>query len=180
MRRGVAAIVVNYNNDQDTIECLDSLACSSDPDLTHVFLIDNSTTDEPAARISAWADSLEERPTPSSGDDDACTSCAELRRIAAQPSFSAVDYVFADLKRVPRRRFSVTVINEGDLGPGESEPEAIQLVLIKSRSNRGYAGGINIGLTYGLRLDVAAFWVLNNDTVVHPQACLELKKRLLA
>ena len=81
-------------------------------------------------------------------------------------------YVSADLKRAPRRRFAVAVINEGDSDPGGTGAEAIRLVLIKSRANRGYAGGINIGLTYGLRLGVAAFWILNNDTVVHPQACL--------
>lgn len=180
MRRGVAAIVVNYNNDQDTIECLGSLACSSDFDLTHVFLIDNSTTDEFAGRISAWAESLEEGRALPSGNNDVRAPCTELRRIAAQPSFSVVDYVFADLKRSARRRFTVAVINEGDPAPGGTGLEAIRLVLIKSRANRGYAGGINIGLTYGLRLEVAVFWVLNNDTIVHSQACLELKKRLLA
>ncbi|GAB3731640.1 glycosyltransferase family 2 protein [Spirosoma lituiforme] len=45
------------------------------------------------------------------------------------------------------------------------------ITLIESRVNGGYSAGNNIGLRYGLaNSNCAYFWVLNNDTIVHPAA----------
>ena len=46
-----------------------------------------------------------------------------------------------------------------------------RVVLVQTGSNRGFAGGCNVGLRYGLeRGDGKYFWLLNNDTVVDPEA----------
>src|SRR5690606_5006085 len=51
----------------------------------------------------------------------------------------------------------------------------IPLVLVRTGANLGFAGGNNVGLGYALaRPDVDAVWLLNNDTVVHPEAARAL------
>ena len=45
------------------------------------------------------------------------------------------------------------------------------VVLIQTGANRGFAGGNNVGIRYGLaRGDADFFWILNNDTTVAPNA----------
>ncbi len=54
------------------------------------------------------------------------------------------------------------------------------LTLIRNDENLGFAGGNNVGLRYGLvRDDVDFFWLLNNDTVVEPDALTHLVARML-
>jgi GT2 family glycosyltransferase len=54
-----------------------------------------------------------------------------------------------------------------------------RLVLIRSEQNLGFAGGNNLGLRYILsRGDHDYVWLLNNDTVVHPEALAEMIKRM--
>ena len=51
-------------------------------------------------------------------------------------------------------------------GPTESS-----VVFIQTGANLGFAGGNNVGIRYGLaRGDAEFFWILNNDTVVGPNA----------
>lgn len=53
------------------------------------------------------------------------------------------------------------------------------LTLIRNDKNLGFAGGNNVGLRYGLaRVDVDFFWLLNNDTVVEPDALTHLVARM--
>ena len=53
------------------------------------------------------------------------------------------------------------------------------LALIETKKNLGYAGGNNIGIRYALvRGDFDYVWVLNNDTVVHPDALTHLVRRM--
>lgn len=52
-------------------------------------------------------------------------------------------------------------------------------VLIHTGGNLGYAGGMNAGMRYALAQGDAAYvWVLNNDTVVAPDALSELLIRM--
>lgn len=53
------------------------------------------------------------------------------------------------------------------------------LTLVRIGENRGFAGANNIGLRLGLqRSDVDYFWLLNNDTVVEPEALNSLVTRM--
>ena len=53
------------------------------------------------------------------------------------------------------------------------------LTLIRNDENLGFAGGNNVGLRYGLaRGDVDYYWLLNNDTVVEPDALTHLVVRM--
>lgn len=53
------------------------------------------------------------------------------------------------------------------------------LTLICVGANLGFAGGNNVGIRYGLaRGNCSAFWLLNNDTTVEPDALCHLVARL--
>ena len=53
------------------------------------------------------------------------------------------------------------------------------LVIIRNPTNLGFAGGNNVGMRYALaRGDCAYVWLLNNDTVVEPDALTCLVKRM--
>lgn len=59
-----------------------------------------------------------------------------------------------------------------DLAPVAETPVA----LIHSGANRGFAGGVNIGLAYLAQFpDIRHMWVLNPDSVVPPEALAALK-----
>jgi hypothetical protein len=54
-----------------------------------------------------------------------------------------------------------------------------QLVLIRCSKNLGFAGGNNVGLRYALACDDMDYaWLLNNDTVVRPDALSRMVDRL--
>ncbi|WP_185686606.1 glycosyltransferase [Novosphingobium aerophilum] len=57
-----------------------------------------------------------------------------------------------------------------EIGPGELPAASARLTVIRSPVNRGFAGGVNLGLDE-LRRDPAIdlFWVLNPDCVVPPE-----------
>lgn len=59
-------------------------------------------------------------------------------------------------------------------------PPAESVLLIKNFENKGYAAGNNIGLSLGLQWGAHAFWILNNDTVVSPNALGAMKKHLFS
>ena len=67
-------------------------------------------------------------------------------------------------KPIPSLRHSRS---EAEAGPVQSAP----LVLIDTGANLGFAGGCNVGIRYALtRPDCSHVWLLNNDTVVPPEA----------
>ncbi|MEV8468176.1 glycosyltransferase family 2 protein [Fluviibacterium sp. DFM31] len=62
-----------------------------------------------------------------------------------------------------------------DLAP---DPGA-RLTLLHNAANRGFAGGVNVGLAYLAQFsDIEHFWVLNPDSVVPPEALTALVETL--
>lgn len=49
-----------------------------------------------------------------------------------------------------------------------------QIDLVTSDKNLGYAGGNNTGIRHALQRDAAFVWILNNDTIVDPDALTKL------
>jgi hypothetical protein len=61
-----------------------------------------------------------------------------------------------------------------------SEDTDVKLVLIKNKKNLGFGGGNNVGLRHALaRNDFGYVWLLNNDTVIEPDALSELVAHML-
>ena len=60
---------------------------------------------------------------------------------------------------------AMKIIRLREIGPGGSSDCSLTLIL--SRTNRGYAAAVNLGLqVLRARSDVAGYWILNPDTVV--------------
>lgn len=150
----VAVVVVNWNGWADTLECLESLLRSR-PGGATVVVCDNGSTDGSPERIRDWAE----------GRLCAWTAPDNPLRPLSHPPVP---------KPVPWAELGAEEAARGG-GPEESPP----LVLVRVGENRGFAAGVNAGLRYVLaRGEHDAVWLLNNDTVVHPDALRHLVAEL--
>jgi GT2 family glycosyltransferase len=143
-------ILVNRNNRDDTIECLESLRrCEGDFD---VFVSDNASTDGSIEAFVQWAEGKVAVDTTSKPWDAIRDHPIEVKQV----SFGVYGSE-ADAKADPRPRW-LTVASTG--------------------GSRGFAVGNNVGMRYGLERDYDYFWILNNDTVVEPTALVRLVSRM--
>lgn len=141
--------LVNWNGCADTIECLESLLRLDKDDFIAV-VVDNGSADGSLAAFQAWAKAPE--PQPPSGPAWVTLPQRRLR----QPH----------LFRIGRH----------DPWP-EVPPGGI--VVIEAGDNHGFAGGNNLALARlagDPRID--SLWLLNNDTVVAPDA-LRLQRAVM-
>jgi GT2 family glycosyltransferase len=146
-------ILLNWNGWKDTIECLESIFRLSYPDF-RVVVCDNASSDGSLEKIKTWA----------RGDLPAEYAHPRLRRFSSPPIPKPVPYL--ELSREQARL-------------GASGHEA-PLVLIPTGANLGFAGGNNVGLRYALGDPNCNFvWLLNNDTVVEPDALSALVAKAL-
>jgi GT2 family glycosyltransferase len=145
----VYVVIVNWNGWTDTVECLESVFRSDYPDY-RVLVCDNASSDGSLERIRAWADGRLEAPPP---------RASSLRHLSTPP--------------VPKPLRYVVGSTEGSIHA------AVPLALIPTGSNLGFAGGNNVALRLALaRDDFEYAWLLNNDTVVEPDALRELVSRM--
>lgn len=151
-------VILNWNGWADTIECLESVFRSEYPAL-QVVVCDNGSTDGSLERIREWAEGKLDVMVP--GEHP-------LRGFSFPPVPKPIAHVEYDRATAERGRGS----------QARGEPP---LVLIRTGANLGYAGGNNVGMRYALaRADVEHIWLLNNDTVVAPDALSRLVERLAA
>lgn len=152
-----AVLIVNWNGCADTLECLESVFRLS-PRPARVIVCDNGSTDSSVARIRAWA------------EGSLCTW--------TPPDHPLRPLTFPPLpKPIPLAEYDRHTAERG----GKPRSDSSGLVLIHTGANLGFAGGNNVGLRYALaQPDVQAVWLLNNDTVVPPDALRFLEQRLHA
>lgn len=148
----VYIILVNWNGWKDTIECLESLF-RLNYDRYRVVVCDNGSTDGSIESIKAWAEGRLDTYVPASNP---------LRPLTFPPASKPVRW---------QELTSSAAYEANNDAP---------LVLIRSDRNVGFAGGNNLGLRYALNSPEMEFvWLLNNDTVVHPDSLTALHGRLL-
>jgi GT2 family glycosyltransferase len=146
-------LLLNWNGWADTIQCLESVFRTRGTPF-RVAVCDNESADGSPERIRAWAEGRLDAWTPPSHP---------LRRLSHPPT----------PKPLPFREVSRGEAERGIEGP----PAA--LTLVRTGGNLGYAGGNNVGLRMALASpDVDRVWVLNNDTVVGPDALSRLSARM--
>jgi GT2 family glycosyltransferase len=148
-------LLVNWNGWKDTLECLESVLRLNCPDY-QVILCDNGSTDGSLEKIRSWAK-------------------GELQAPCANPALQ-----YFTFPGIPKP-FSYEELSLEDAEAGARSLE--KLVVIRVGADRGFAGGNNVGLRYALGdPECEYFWVLNNDTIVEPNALsamlLEMKKNL--
>jgi GT2 family glycosyltransferase len=152
----VYVVVVNWNGWADTLECLESLFRTDHPEY-RVLVCDNASTDGSLERIQAWAAGRLEAPV---------SPDSPLRRLSSPP--------------VPKP--VACAVHDARLGDGPvTVGEGTRLELLAAPSNLGFAGGNNTALRLALsRDDFEYAWLLNNDTVVEPDALVRLLARMRA
>lgn len=142
----VYIVILNWNGWRDTVECLESVF-RLHYNHFQVVVCDNDSHDDSLAHVRAWA------------EGDAPVRVDEkhpLQRL----SFPNVP------KPIPLAELSRTHAEAHRPSPLQ-EP----LVLIQTGGNLGFAGGNNVGLRFVLQQGDAEYvWLLNNDTVVEPDA----------
>jgi GT2 family glycosyltransferase len=147
----VHVLLVSYGRWPDTLECLESLFRLDYPDL-RVVVCDNGSADGSLERVKAWADGrLTAEPVDS----------RRLRRLSWPPV----------RKPVPYSEYDRACAERGGSPASQETP----LVVVQTGENLGFAGGNNVGLRYLLsRREAGYVWLLNNDTVVAPDALRKL------
>jgi hypothetical protein len=136
-------IILNWNGWRDTIECLESVFRLNYANYT-VIVCDNDSSDGSMEQLRRWA------------VGDVVAGCAN-------PALLALTLPHVP-KPIPYRYYE---------SPSEVEtiPCTEKLLLIETGGNLGFAGGNNVGLRYALGCgDLDYAWLLNNDTVVRPDA----------
>ncbi len=146
----LGVVLVNWRRAADTIECLESLL-RSDISL-QVVVVDNDSGDGSVDRIAAWA----------AGDERAAAVAPGMARFSTPPLG----------KPLRLRRLSAA-------DAATAVPNDAAVTLIDAGGNLGFAGGNNLGLAFLLRASgIDAVWLLNNDTVVEPDAAQALLARM--
>lgn len=140
----VCIVLLNWNRWRDTIECLESVFRLDYPRFT-VIVCDNASTDGSFEAIEGWA----------RGDVTAAVREPGLLRLMQPAVPKPLRVLKPDCERI-----------------ADSAARGLpSLVLIQTGSNLGFAGGNNVGIRYALkRGDCDYIWLLNNDTVVEPDA----------
>jgi GT2 family glycosyltransferase len=151
----VCILLLNWNGWRDTVECLESVFRIDYPDY-RVVVCDNGSTDDSIERIRSWAE----------GESTVEVSAENpLRRLSWPPVPKPVSYVEFDRKMAE--------------AGGDRAGDSARLILVRTGGNLGFAGGNNVGLRYALaRDDFEYVWLLNNDTVVEPDALACLVRRM--
>lgn len=143
---------MNWNGWRDTIECLESVFRLRNTDFT-VLVCDNASTDGSLEKIKAWA----------RGELSASVCNQDLAFLTIPPVPKPIS--FDEITSTPRS--------------GSPDGLSARLILIQTGCNLGFAGGNNVGLRYALaQKNSDLFWLLNNDTVVDPNALLSLVQRM--
>ena len=148
-------VILNWNNWQDTIECLESVFRLEYPNYS-IIVCDNDSEDGSVEHITSWAE----------GDLDVFVPSGHPLRYLTFPPVS---------KPIPLKVY--TASEAGACGATEKQDE--RLVIIKTGKNLGFAGGFNVGFRFALaRNDSEYIWMLSNDTVVKPDALIALVNRM--
>jgi len=145
-----AIVVLNWNGWKQTALCLESLLRLRGDDI-RIIVCDNASRDGSVERLREWA----------AGSWSAWESAHHPLRPLVCPG-------------IPKP----LALTELDATAPLPDPTPDQrLVIIRTGANLGYAGGNNVGIAWALRDPACdAVWVLNNDTVIEPEALLALRR----
>ncbi|WP_428419653.1 glycosyltransferase [Methylibium sp.] len=145
-----AVILVNWCGWRDTLECLGSLLLLRAPPAS-IIVVENASPDDSAQHLGAW-----------------CRGETEQAPEREQEAIAVLRRAPADLDWL-------------ELWEDEPMPLRLPRVLIlRSRTNGGFAGGNNLGLRVAYDAGLSKFWLLNTDTVVPPDALEQLLVRAKA
>ena len=143
----VCVILVNYNNHNDTIECLESVIKNTYTNY-QVVVVDNSTTNDSFNYFREWSLGR--------------VATIETRfRELVYPLTPPHEHIFVNEEEL--QAFSASSVGED------------QILFVKINKNFGFAHANNKAIAYALNQYKADFvWLLNNDTVIDKEALTNL------
>jgi len=150
----VYILILNFNRGNDTVECLETIFKNNYTNY-HVIVVDNNSQDSSVDCIREWAEgrrqvSLDAVPT---------SHINLITPFIKKP----IPYILLNQKEALEEA-GQTVLH-------------YPLIIIKSDSNLGFAGGNNLGIRFALKeADARYIWILNNDTIIEPDALDNLVK----
>jgi GT2 family glycosyltransferase len=140
----IVIVIVNWSGARDTIACLESLLRLDRSDFS-VVVCDNGSTDGSIELMVDWAEG----------------------RLEADRSSLAWSHLPRERRRTT---FGYAVLTRDDLANRTFAPLPF-LTIVDIGRNLGFAAANNIGIRFALTdPGMRYFWLLNNDTVVSPQA----------
>lgn len=146
--------LVNYNGFDDTLDCLVSLTRLNHPNF-QIVLLDNGSTNN---SLEAMTDVL-------SGKNKGNYK-KEWEEILEGSDFQVIDDKFS-----VKETFHI----DGD----EGKPFQHPIIMIEKHGNVGFSRGNNICFRYIMQQgDFAHAWVLNNDTIVDPEALATMEAEI--
>lgn len=142
----VYIVILNWNGWQDTVECLESVFRLHDKSY-QVVVCDNDSQDNSLAHVRAWANGN----APVVIDEKHPLQHLSFPNVPKPIRFVELSRIEAESPR--------------------TNPVQEPLILIQTGANLGFAGGNNVGMRFVLQQGDADYvWLLNNDTVVEPNA----------
>ena len=145
-------VVLNWNGWKDTLPCIDSVLASEDAPL-RIIVCDNGSVDGSLDRIVDWAEGRLMPETP------------------AHPRLAGLLTYRAGAR--------YQMLSRADVDAQRAAPADSPLIIIDNAANLGFAAGNNVGIRYALQqADMARVWLLNNDTLVSPDALTNMIARL--
>lgn len=155
MQDRVYIVLVNWNGWRYTLACLESLFRQAYASW-RVIVCDNGSTDGSTDYMKAWANGR--------------------LQLDMEDGFPLANLISpAVAKPIGYLEYDRVEAEAGGSGDEHEEP----LILIHTGANLGWAGGNNVALRYlEGRVDYDSIWILNNDTIVHPDALSILMGKL--
>jgi len=151
MKPKVCIVLVNYKTWQDTVECMESIL-RSDYKNYQIVVVENGGGDD------SWEQMLKWTRGEKIADFDPAN---KLLKLSHPPAHKPLLYFRAENGESDTLR----------LGPLDG---IMPILYINSKINLGFAGGNNIGIRYAMNSNFDYVWLLNNDTVIEPNAITEL------
>ncbi|MEZ5014534.1 MAG: glycosyltransferase family 2 protein [Chitinophagales bacterium] len=147
MEAKVCIVLVNYKTWMDTLECMESILKSNYTNY-QIVVVENGSEGNDWEQLLKWA----------RGEAS----------ISVQPDnpLFRLSHPHAP-KPVLYHREKADDITELRLGNLEN---IMPVLFVRSEVNRGFAGGNNVGIRYAMQNQFDYVWLLNNDTVIEPDA----------
>lgn len=152
----VCILVLNYNNYKDTIICIKSILNLSYKNYC-IIVVDNGSTDNSIEYLKSWLE----------GNYDVNCNNKIIKNLTLSYYNKKLKYLLYNEE---------DILNLKNIDSKSSLKH--DLVIIKIRKNKGFAGGNNVGIKYFLESNICDYiWLLSNDTVVSRESLFNLIKK---
>jgi len=156
----VAIVILNYKGWLDTIECLESLFKNKYKNFS-LLIVDNYSNDSSVENIENWLNGKIE---------------FKINNFLNSYDYSEKYILPIKYAKIKSSNHSGKISFTKD---SSNTNNMYNIFLIEADENYGYSGGNNIGIKYAVEnLECEYIWLLNNDTIVSPDALIQMVEKM--